>query len=116
MSLSEITVKVERPFRTGDGSGGKAIGWVTVPGMAKLKATRNYYGRTSQLLRMEQAAHNAQGPGVGTRKDQLFVFRDPTLDIRINDRIVAADGVPCVVQWPPRVYDDELQVDTEVVQ
>ena len=115
MSLTEITVKVQRPSRTGDGAGGKSITWATVSGMSKLLATRNFYGRTSQLLRLEQAAHNAQGPGVGTRKGQLFVFRDPTLDIRTEDRIVGADGQAYVVQWPPRVYDDELQVDTEIV-
>ncbi len=84
--------------------------------MSSLSATLNYYGRTSQLLRMEQAAHNAQGPGVATRKQQFFTFEPPPFPaIQAQDRIVTASGEKFVVQWPPRIYDDSMQVDVEVV-
>lgn len=115
MSLRTIKVDVQRQVDTGDGGGGSTVAWPIV--FPQVPATQNFYGRTSQLLRLEQAAHNAQGPGIQTRKQQLFVFRQqPFPDIQVNDRIVTPDGVKYVVQFNGvRRYDSTLQVDTEVI-
>jgi len=78
-------------------------------------ATKNYYSKTS-LMRLEQATHNAQGPGLATATKQLFVFETkPFPSIRVQDRLVDPDGVRWVVQFEPRRYDGSMQVDTELI-
>ncbi len=116
MSLSPVIVSVERPVRVKAAGGGKSESWESVPGLQDLQATQNFYGRTSQLMRLEAATHNAAGPGLEVKKQQLFVFRQqPAPDIRLQDRLVTSDGLRYVVQFPPRLYLTTLQVDAEIV-
>lgn len=111
MSLNPVAVSIQAPARTGDGAGGKGISWNVV---ATGFATINFY-RKESLLRLEQAAHNAQGPGVNTKTLRLIVFESPFPTILVEYRIVAADGTKYVVQ-DVRPYDDWLEVDTEIIE
>lgn len=113
--FTTISVAVERETRTGDGAGGKTKTWATVSGLSALTCTKRFYGRTSQLDRLEQGAHNTAGPGVEVKTSQLFIFRQqPAPDIRKQDRLFASDGVRYRVLFT-RLYATTLQVDTELV-
>lgn len=113
MSLTPVTVTIGKPNRTKVDGGGRAVTYDPVPG--SWKATRNFYGRTSQMVRLEQAAHNAQGPGLETRKLQLFTFRPPfPPDIDVNYRLTADDAKKYIVQFV-RTYTETMQVDAELV-
>ncbi len=113
MSLKKIAVSVEREVRGSDGAGGKTRSWTRI--LSNLTATKNYYSSAS-LLRLEQADHNAAGPGVQTRTLQLFTFRPPfPIGIQREDRIYGADGKRWSVRFI-RGYDTTLQIDTELVE
>lgn len=108
-----VLVTIEKPSRTGDGSGGKAITYTTLRGSWEVR--QSFYGRTSQLLRMEQAAHNAQGPGVADKTENFFVFEPPfPSDIKRDYRIVNPSGEKWKVLFVRR-YAGNMQVDAELV-
>ena len=112
MSLTPIPITIQRETRTGTGSGSKVSIWATV---GTALATMNYYRKTS-VERFEEATHNSEGPGVQTQTRRLFVLEAPYLDtcIRTNDRVVIGNGTAFKVFFV-RVYDGEIQVDTEIV-
>jgi hypothetical protein len=114
MSLTTVRVTIDKPARTKVDGGGRAIAYTPVPGT--WDATRNYYGKLRQLLQLEQAAHNSEGPDKGeNRKLQLFVFRPPfPPDIGQQYRILADDGVKYTVLFV-RKYETTMQVDAEVI-
>lgn len=107
-----VTVNLLRESRTGDGSGGKAV--ARVRAATGLRATQHLRVRASSL-RVEQGAHNSQGPGVLTLTTPFFKFGPPFPDIRINDWIQVGGGIVYRVLFV-RVYERTLQCDCESVQ
>ena len=111
MSFTPQTITILRATRARDGAGGQTEVFAPVGTAA---CTVHYYVKTS-LFRIEEAAHNSEGPGKFTRSDRFFSFKRPFPDIRVNDRVQTADGLLYTVFYVRNDYGWTMQVDCEDV-
>lgn len=108
MGHTNTTISLQRATRNSDGAGGKTESWANVA--TGLAAGRRFYkGHDSTLTRNETPS------GVVTEYDTLFVLTAGAATVRVNDRVVDADGVIYTVKYV-RPYTRTLQLDTRRMQ
>ena len=104
--FGETTFTQKRNTKTGDGAGGVIETPVTlatgIPGFL------NFYQRTSQdELEAE--------PGRRVKELKVAIFHDTTLDIRAEDALLDEATSEARRVLHVRLYDFELQADTEII-
>ena len=113
MSLQPQWFSILRERRTGDGAGGKIV--VLYSQRQRYRGTLNRKKTMSSDMRLEEAAHNLQGPGVETATKRVVCFRQPFPALEHDAVLVAEDGTQYTVQTI-RPYDWTLQADVEIVE
>lgn len=113
MSLKVQWISILRERRLGDGAGGKTVVLFSLRQRYRVTVNRRRSARYD--LRLEQSAHNLQGPGVETATRRVVCFRRPFPQLLHDDRLVTEDGTTYTVHTL-RQYDWSLQVDCEVVR
>jgi hypothetical protein len=99
---------LKRGTKTDDGKGSKTTVWATIA--EDLVGKVRFYQERGTRKRLESS------PGVQTQTGRLVFFSGSLvgLEVKVNDRIVRADGETLSVLHIRR-YVSSLQLDTEIV-